>query len=191
MPFCAPIGYSDFLDLRRSGVTYVDKTAFVAEVLDPTAKVLLFPRPRRFGKTLNLSTLRYFLERTDEDRADLFEDLAVWQSEEARRHFQRYPVVFLTFKDVKQPSWERCELSIAEVLAEAFRDHRYLFDEGALDDLDAADYRAVMVRQADPTVLEGSLRRLCRWLHAYHGEPVVLLLDEYDTPLHSAYVYGY
>jgi len=105
MPFRAPIGHSDFAKLRRAEATYVDKTALIAEVLASPTEVLLLPRPRRFGKTLNLSTLRYFLERTDEDRSDLWrsaeltwasgsEGLAVWESEEARHHFQRYPVVF-------------------------------------------------------------------------------------------------
>ena len=97
MTFRPPTGISDFRDLRRSDATYVDKTGFVTDVLAQWAKVLLLPRPRRFGKTLNLSALRYFLERSEEDRSDLFEGLAVWESEAPRAHFQRYPVVFLTF----------------------------------------------------------------------------------------------
>jgi len=191
MRFRARLGYSDFLKLRRAGVAYVDKTALVTEVLEAPAEVLLLPRPRRFGKTLNLSTLRCFLERTDEDRSDVFEGLAVWESEVAHRHFRRYPVVFLTFKDVKLGSWERCERAMAGVLARAYREHRYLLDEGALHDVDAADFRSVLERRADPVDLMDSLRRLCGVLHAYHGEPVVLLVDEYDTPIHAGHVHGY
>jgi len=189
--FSAPLGYSDFLDLRRSGATYVDKTSFVVDVLAGQPKVLLLPRPRRFGKTLNLSTLLYFLEHTDEDRTDLFEGLEVWRSEPARRHFQRYPVVFLTFKDVKVRSWDECFRGLQRLLARAYRQHRYLLDDGALDEVDAVDFRAVLERRADAGDLVDALRELTRHLHAFHGERVVLLVDEYDTPIHAGYVHGY
>jgi len=189
--FSAPLGYSDFLALRRAGASYVDKTSLVTDILVSHAQVLLLPRPRRFGKTLNLSMLRYFLERSDEDRADLFEGLEVWQSEAAREHFQRYPVVFLTFKDVKLRAWEPCFESIRDLISGAYARHRYLLDEGGLDDLDGEAFRAVLERRASPVRLMGSLRQLCRLLHAHHGEPVVLLVDEYDTPIHAGYVHGY
>ena len=191
MDFRAPLGYSDFRDLRRAGVTYVDKTAFVAEVLDNPAKVLLLPRPRRFGKTLNLSTLRYFLERSDEDRSDLFEGLSVWGSEDARAHFGRYPVVFLTFKDVKLRSWEHSSRSLANLLSRAYGAHRYLLDEGALDGIDAEDFSAVLERRAGAVDLMDALRNLSRYLHAYHGEPAVVLIDEYDTPIHAGFAHGF
>src|SRR5690348_15689133 len=99
-----PLGISDFRQLRREGFYYVDKTALLDDVLDANAQVLLVPRPRRFGKTLNLSMLRYFLEKSDEDRTSLFSGLAAASSAIARPHFQRYPVIFMTFKDVKASS---------------------------------------------------------------------------------------
>ena len=99
------LGNSDFRTLRRAGALYVDKTAAIAGLVDSEARVTLYCRPRRFGKTLFLSTLRYFLEASEEDRSDLFEGLAVWQSPEARIHFQRYPVLWFSFKEVKGQKW--------------------------------------------------------------------------------------
>ncbi len=169
----------------------MDKTSLVADMLAVPTEVLLFPRPRRFGKTLNLSMLRYFLERCDEDRSDLFEGLAVWESEAARSHFQRYPVVSLTFKDAKFPSWEQCSKRLSALIAEAYQQHRYLLDEGALDETDAESFRAILTRRADVVDLSDGLRHLTRHLHAFHGERAVLLIDEYDLPIHTGVTHGY
>src|SRR5262245_36974743 len=100
-----PIGISDFRKLREGGFVYVDKTGLIDDVLAAGAQVLLTPRPRRFGKTLNLSMLRCFLEKSPEDRSHLFAGLAIAASAAARPHFQRYPVIFMSFKDVKPKSW--------------------------------------------------------------------------------------
>src|SRR5262250_1982891 len=110
VPLSSPraIGASDFRQLRERGSLYIDKTSFIARVLDDPGDVLLLPRPRRFGKTTNLSTLRYFLERSDEDLSPLFAGLAIWQETRLREHFGRYPVIWLTFKDVKKSTWEGC-----------------------------------------------------------------------------------
>ncbi len=105
MPFVPALGQSDFRALREAGAGYVDKTGFIRQLLADPTQVTLFPRPRRFGKTLNLSSLAYFLERRDEDLSALFQDLAVWQDPAARAHFQQHPVLFLTFKDVKARSY--------------------------------------------------------------------------------------
>jgi len=189
MRFRAPLGHSDFLKLRRAGVTYVDKTALVAEVLEAPAEVLLLPRPRRFGKTLNLSTLRYFLERDEEDRSDLFEGLAVWDSEAAQCHFQRYPVISLTFKDVKARAWEDALPAVGTLLSNECRRHPEL--EETLTGVDRGLYDALCERRADRVTLWSALQDLSRWLAEAHGEPVVILVDEYDTPIHAGYVHGY
>src|SRR4051812_11382350 len=107
-----PIGISDFRKLREPGVFYVDKTDFVTQVLASRNEVVLVPRPRRFGKTVNLSTVRYFVEKSKEDRAALFQGLAVWGSAESRSHFQRYPVISLTFKDIKAGSFDEAFAAI-------------------------------------------------------------------------------
>ncbi len=105
-----PIGISDFRELRDKRLEYVDKSSLLVEMIDREGtKVLLLPRPRRFGKTLNLSMIRYYFERRAEDLSYLFEDLAVWRAgEEYRRHFQRYPVIFLSFRNVRANTFEMC-----------------------------------------------------------------------------------
>ena len=185
------IGRSDFRYFRESGAVYVDKTRFVSGVLSAAADVLLFPRPRRFGKTTNLSTLRWFLEKTTEDRSALFEGLAVWSDAAARAHFQKYPVIFLTFKDVKALDWKNCRGALAGVLSRAYDEHRYLLDEGALTPSQAATYSAIIEERASDSQLWSSLATLSQHLARRHGEKVVILIDEYDTPIHASFTHQY
>jgi hypothetical protein len=186
-----PIGISDFRMLREGSFHYVDKTLFVEAVVDAGAQVMLLPRPRRFGKTLNLSMLRCFLEKTAEDRTRLFAGLAVTSSEIARPHFQRYPVISMTFKDIKPLTWDDCRDRIAYELATVYREHRYLLDEGDLAPDDAAVFTAILERRATEAERVGALGLLSRLLAQHHGEKVVLLLDEYDTPIHAGYTKGF
>jgi len=182
-----PIGLSDFRALREQDYAYVDKSAFVVDVLEASAQVLLLPRPRRFGKTLNLSMLRYYLERSPEDRSGLFAGLEVEQSEAARAHQQRYPVMFLTFKDVKERTWEECKAGLAGVLAGLYREHAYLLDSEVLQPQEREAFEAIRHEAASMAQGATALRELSRLLARHHGERVVLLIDEYDTPLHAAY----
>ncbi len=190
-PPTIPVGPSDFRNLRRDNARYVDKTAFIAEVLSNAAQVLLFTRPRRFGKTMNQSALRYFLERSDEDRSDLFADLAVWRNPAARRHFQRYPVIELTFKDVKARTWAECLDRTAKQLSVAFQECREVWTSGALSEEEGDYFAAVLAQRASPSSIIDALRFLSGVLARHHDERVVILLDEYDTPIHSAYLHGY
>jgi ABC-type cobalamin/Fe3+-siderophores transport system ATPase subunit len=185
------VGTSDFRKLRHNKAAYVDKTGFVEAVLANPAEVLLIPRPRRFGKTLNLSTLRYFVEKSNEDRTYLFQDLAVWRSTEARQHFGRYPVIYLTFKDVKQQSWESCFADMAGLVAEVYGQHSYLLEGDTLEPHEKEVFAALLQRRAAPELCRNALRTLSRHLYERHGEPVVILIDEYDTPLHEAFARGY
>jgi len=189
--FTAPIGFSDFADLRRAGATYVDKTELVVALLDRMAKVLLFPRPRRFGKTLNLSMLHAFLERSDEDLSDLFEGLAVWESESARQHFQRYPVVSLTFKDLKAPTLSDCLAGVKDLMAREFLRHEPLLEQAGLRGPELEAYRHLRGGTADAVTLANALRDLTAWLSRAAGEQVVLLVDEYDQPIHAGVSHGY
>jgi hypothetical protein len=186
-----PIGISDFRTLREGGYAYVDKSAFLMGVLAEAAQVLLFPRPRRFGKTLNLSMLRCFFEKSTQDASPLFEGLAAASSEVARPHFQRYPVIFMSFKDVKPRSWEDCLAGVASVLAKAYDDHAYVLTEGRLDPVDARFFSAVREGRAEKIQLVTSLDRLSRILARHHGEKVIVLIDEYDTPIHAGYTNRY
>ncbi len=196
-----PLGTSDFREIRRERWYYVDKTELVADALDNSNKVLLLPRPRRFGKTLNLSTLRYFLELPQPDEGDqavaraarvaLFEGLHIAGRTDLRdAHLAAHPVLYFTFKDVKALTWQVCRASICrEIATEARRLRRAI--EPVLD----IDERPVFARisgdGASDDDLGGALLRLSTWLHRATGQPVAILIDEYDTPLHSAFEHGY
>jgi hypothetical protein len=186
------LGKSDFLQVRSDGDLYVDKSPFVAEALRDRTQVVLLPRPRRFGKTLNLSTLRYFVERPTEQAAKrddvrrAYSGLAIEKcGEEVWSRFQKHPVIFLTFKDQKGPNWT-VSRSLSEVIVfEALR-HAPTFEP-----LLSADERKMfesLARGSRPLeLLERSLFLLTRWLHQATGEKAFVLIDEYDTPIHDVY----
>lgn len=181
-----PLGVSDFRKLREPGVIYVDKTDFIVEVLTSTSEAVLVPRPRRFGKTVNLSSVRYFLEKSDEDRTALFEGLAVARSEAARPHFQRYPVIWITFKDVKARDFEDAFARIRDAISRAHREHAYLLKEGTLEPWEAEEFQRILRAEGPVNLYAKSLLDLSRYLARHHGERAVILIDEYDTPIHSA-----
>lgn len=190
MSFRTPIGIDDFANLREKGATYVDKSAFIGEVMQ-AAEVLLITRPRRFGKTLNMSLLRYFLERTPVDRTALFADLAVWQDAEMRGHYQRYPVVSLTLKGVKAASFDQMIAYMGQLLSEALIGHSDLVQSQRISAHDRAIINELATGHASVTACATALRVLTRALAAHHGEKAVLLIDEYDAPLERAIMAGY
>lgn len=188
-----PIGISDFRDLRERGLEYVDKTHLIRELIDRAGvQVLLLPRPRRFGKTLNLSMLRCWFERRDEDLSGLFQGLSIWAAgDEYRRHFQRYPVLWLTFRDIKAPTFELCWEAIRKKIEVLFDEHRAVLDAGVLSEREARDYRAILDRTAGRVLYERALGDLSAYLRRATGEQVVILIDEYDEPIHAGHVGGY
>nr|VFJ42482.1 MAG: PD-(D/E)XK nuclease superfamily protein [Candidatus Kentron sp. DK] len=187
-----PIGLSDFPELIREGYAYVDKSLFVQSVLDSSAKVILLPRPRRFGKTLNLSMLRAFFDRDMPDAAELFRGLAIEQAgEEYTAHLGRYPVVFLTLKDVKTDDWENCLGHIKDLICEEFERRADLLETDMLSEREKERYRAILSQEAPQHYYENSLKYLLTWLERATGEQVVLLIDEYDTPIHAGYQSGF
>ena len=124
-----PIGISDFKEVISKGYAYVDKTLLIEELVENGAKVALIPRLRRFGKTLNLSMLRYFFEKGKEDTSYLFKDLKIWKNNEKYRALQgQFPVIFITLKDVKHASWEETFASLRELIAAEFERHSYLLE---------------------------------------------------------------
>ena len=186
-----PIGISDFRKLREGSYHYIDKTPLIEDVLADGGEVLLLPRPRRFGKTLNLSMLRCFLEKTPEDRRPLFAGLAIASSEIARPHFQRYPVIFLTFKDVKSTSWEACYERLAGVLADLYGEHQDLLEQGVMKPQEAEIFTAILERRGTRAACTEALGLLSRLLARHHGEKVVILVDEYDSPIHAGHTHRY
>jgi hypothetical protein len=191
MAFRAPIGISNFVRLRTAGATYVDKTAAIVQLLELDAEVLQFTRPRRFGKTLFLSTLEAFFQRSEllgEDSAPLFEELAVWRSEAARAHHQRYPVISLSLKDVSATSWESMLADLQHLFGALI--NRLLPAEGPAT---AARASLAAIRDQGGTAdqLRAALANLMEELRRATGQRVMVLIDEYDTPMQTAWAHGF
>lgn len=185
-------GPSDFRQLREEGRFYVDKTAWIAELLQRPEQVVLLPRPRRFGKTLNLSALRYFLEISDEDRRPLFAGLAIASAgPEVLEHQARHPVVSLNLKDIGLPDLDGCIEALCRRIANVYGTHRTLLVGGTLSPEDRATFERLLSCTASHVELRTSLQNLTRWLHAQHGERCVLLIDEYDAPIEAGFAHGY
>lgn len=186
-----PIGISDFRKVIDGGYAYVDKTLLIEEIVEKGTHVALIPRLRRFGKTLNLSMLRYFFEKMEEPTCRLFEGLQIWKNKRYQALQGQFPVIFLSLKDVKQASWDETLSSLRAVIAQEFKRHSYLVEKGNLSPKDQELYQKILFEEASSTLLEQSLLLLTQWLHLYHKKEVVLLIDEYDTPAHAAYVGNY
>lgn len=192
-----PIGVENFKDLVESGYYYIDKTMFIKELLDLRGKVNLFIRPRRFGKTLNLSMLRYFFEDTgnqteNEKNKKLFRDLRIMtESGEYTRHMGSYPVVNLTLKSAKQPTFESAYGRMKAAIADEFRRHQYILESGQLQEGDQNLFRKIADRAAEYDDYSGALEFLSKCLYQATGKKTVILIDEYDVPLENAYFRGY
>ncbi len=188
------MGVSDFKKLRETGLTFVDKSRLIIEFLESTPEVLLLPRPRRFGKTLNLSMLRYFLEQRPENLAHLYEDLEVFRCEKAldyKKHFQQYPVIFISFKDISGKTFDMCHAAIVDLLANVYRDHEAILDTGKLNESDIENYKAILSGKAQPIRYRSALGDLCRYIHRATGQKPIVLIDEYDHPIHHGWLGGY
>ena len=188
-----PIGVDDFRKLRENGLEYVDKTDLIRRLLDrPGVEVVLLPRPRRFGKTLNLTMLRCWFEKREEDLSHLFQDLAIWQAgSDYRASFQRHPVIHLSFKGSKAATFEGCRAVIREKIIDLYNERRHLLDEGHLGAVDARRFQQILDGTAEQALYERALLDLSGHLHSHHGEKVVILIDEYDEPIHAGYLHGY
>ncbi len=182
-----PVGISDYIR-AQSEYYYVDKTLLIREFLDRKPFVSLFTRPRRFGKTLNMDMLRVFFEKTEEDTSRYFSDKAIWKcGPEYREHQGKYPVIFLTFKDVKYDSWEATFTRIAELLQEEFGRHSELKNSDKLEEYEKAYYRKVLDAKANEVELSGSLQKLSKMLTKHYGKSPIIIIDEYDTPIQEGY----
>ncbi len=185
-------GPDDFASLRELGHFYVDKSLFIAELLRQPDQVLLLPRPRRFGKSLNLSMLRCWLERTDEDRSLLFDDLAISREPpEVQRHRGRYPVIWLTLKEARCLTWEQTLGGLRGIVQRAARPHQALLHSPHLAQAERAELQRLLDLSASLEELQRALLSLSHWLWRHHGEKAVILLDEYDAPIESGFTYGF
>lgn len=186
-----PIGVADYR-LASTEYYYIDKTLMIKEFLDERPMVSLFTRPRRFGKTLNMDMLRTFFEKTAEDTSVYFRDKAIWQCGERYRSYQgKYPVIFLTFKDVKFTTWQETFQSIRELIAkEAYR-HIELKDSDRCDAFDKKAFLRLQQGNADETELANALADLSLALHKHYGIAPIIIIDEYDIPIQQGYMQGF
>ena len=186
-----PIGVENFEDLRRNGYYFVDKTLFIKELLDMKGKVNLFTRPRRFGKTLNMSMLRYFFETGKADNSELFQGLKIMdEGEKYLIHMGQYPVISISLKSMKQPVYEDAFYSLQEELAGEFKRHDELLSRLPYE-ADREKYLRFIGRKAEPKEYLGSLKFLSECLFRFYGRKAVILIDEYDVPLENAYFSGF
>ena len=182
-----PIGISDYVRAQAE-YYYVDKTMLIKEFLDQKPLVSLFTRPRRFGKTLNMDMLRVFFEISDEDTSVYFVDKAIWKcGEEYRRHQGKYPVIFLTFKDVKYDSWEATIDKIGGLLQAEFGRHQELAGSDKLAEYERAYFAKVLNGEASIVDLTAALEKLSQMLTKHYGKAPIIIIDEYDTPIQEGY----
>ena len=186
------IGEDDFKLLRQGNHYFVDKSLFIEEVINDASRVLLFPRPRRFGKTLNLSMLQYyFTNKNTEENRQLFDGLAITKSPVFEHHQGQYPVVFLSFKSCKGKTYEEIYSSIITIIAKTFQEYEYILGKEIFSKTEVAEYNSVKSKAANKTVVNFSILMLCDFLHRYYQKKVLILIDEYDTPIHEAYLNGF
>ncbi|MBT3487838.1 MAG: AAA family ATPase [Desulfobacula sp.] len=188
-----PIGRSDFKDLIEEKFFFVDKSLFIKEIIKEVSQITLLPRPRRFGKTLNLSMLRYFFERTDNKKEikQIFSGLAIEKEEAFAEHLCRYPIIFLTFKEIKSGCFEEDIASVKRLIADEYRRHAYLLESESLNDFEKQDFTNIAAIKADISLFKNSLLYLSAYLHKHHKEKPIILIDEYDTPVIAAYLGNY
>jgi len=182
------LGNSDFKSIIENNNYFVDKSLFIKEVIDSQSQVLLLPRPRRFGKTLNLSMLKYFFEISQPENEQLFVNLKIWQTEnEIKEKFAKYPVIFLSFKDAKENNWEKCYGQIISEISDLYENNSYLLNENTLSENEKKIFLDIISGKADEVKYQRSLKKLSEYLFRYHKEKVVILIDEYDTPIQAGY----
>ena len=184
------IGHQDFEQVRKNNLFYIDKTGFIEEWWKRADSVTLITRPRRFGKTLNMSMTEKFFSLNYADRGDLFDGLKIWESEEFRNLQGSYPVISLSFANVKERNYLEARRKICQILSDLYSANRFLADADLLDEKERNFYSAVSV-DMDDLHATMALHNLSLYLSRYFGKKVIILLDEYDTPMQEAWVNGY
>ncbi len=184
------IGHQDFETIRKRGYFYIDKTKFIREWWESGDEVTLITRPRRFGKTLNMSMLEKFFSIKYAGRGDLFEGLSVWQEESFRQMQGTWPVIFLSFANIKETTFSDAKKVICNTITKLYNQFDFLVESDKLNEKEKAFYQEVTAHMENYAAID-SLNALSGYLMKYYGKKVILLLDEYDTPMQEAYVGGY
>ena len=185
------IGESDFKSLRIKNYYYIDKTMYIKDIIDNSSKVVLVTRPRRFGKTLNISMLKYYFDCRQKDNRKLFNGLKIMEQEEKyTSKLGAYPVIYLTLKDAGLMTYEMMIMQLKTIMMEVFYEHKELL-EGEMSEGERTIFNKILSANATDVDLLNSLKMLSKIMYQYYDKPVMLLLDEYDVPLQNAYVEGY
>lgn len=190
------IGSQDFEKVRVNNNFYIDKTNFIREWWESGDEVTLITRPRRFGKTLNMSMLEKFFSIQYANRGDLFEGLSIWKEKSPNGEYKygkiqgTYPVLFISFAGIKENSFEGALENICRTIEEQYNKHDYLLDSGLLNEKEKNFYQKVSAEMSD-SIAAGSLRSLSDFLSRYYGKKIIILLDEYDTPMQEAFISEY
>ncbi|WP_394282790.1 AAA family ATPase [Frisingicoccus sp.] len=184
------IGLQNFEKIIRNNCFYVDKTDFIREWWESMDDVTLITRPRRFGKTLNMSMVEQFFSVDYADRGELFEGLSIWNYEKYRNLQGTYPVISLSFANIKEQDYKTTRKKICQLLTKLYAQHAFLLDSGLLYETDAAYFRRVS-ENMDDSDASLALYQLSDYLYRFYGKKVIILLDEYDTPMQEAYVNGF
>lgn len=186
-----PIGISDYR-LASTEYYYVDKTMMIKDFLDERPMVSLFTRPRRFGKTLNMDMLRTFFEKTDEDTSVYFKNKKIWACGEKYRSYQgKYPVIFLSFKDVKCDTWEETFTAIKDLISKEVSRHSELKKGEVFNEYEKSYIEKILSGAITPVELSVALANLSMMLHEYHGVAPIIIIDEYDTPIQQGHIKGF
>ena len=186
------LGESDFRALRTMKDYYIDKTMYIKDIIDNRSKVILVTRPRRFGKTLNMSMLRYYFDCSQKDNKELFEGLKIMeQGEEYTSKLGYYPCIYLTLKDISEVNYPNMILNLKTAVSDMYLEHIYLLDSDKIYPFEKEQIKDILSYKEDEIVLRNSIKTLSKYLNRYYNKPVMLFLDEYDVPLQSAYVNGY
>ena len=183
------LGQSDFKTIIEDNRYFVDKTLLIKEFLEDSSQIILIPRPRRFGKTLNLSMIRYFVEKCDEDRRHLFNNLLIEKEEEIMRRQGIYPTIYLTFKDEKHDDFNKFIDSVRVHLSSLYNNFKYIYD--SIDnDYEKEIFNKILLGKGSVGDMEKALMKLSKYLYDYYGEKVIVLIDKYDTPIQHSYFSG-
>ena len=186
------IGESDFRGLRIRNNYYIDKTMYIKDIIDNQCRVILITRPRRFGKTLNMSMLRYYFDCDVKFSKEIFEGLKIMeQDEKYTSKLGAYPCLYLTLKDVNDSNYEKMILGLKTAILDMYREHRYLLESDKIYEDEKAKIMDILYAREDEVALKNSIREISGYLYRYYNKPVMLFIDEYDVPIQSAYVEGY
>ncbi len=188
------LGEDVFENYIDNSQIYIDKSLFIRDVIDNANKVLLITRPRRFGKTLNMTMLRAFFDikrkKTGEDFGKYFKNLKIWQSgEKYISHCGKYPLIFVTLKDIESDNWDDCYEGLKSKIADIYKGNREVID--ILEPDEKVFFDDILYRRAVDFDFQQAIGKLSAWLEKYYGEKVILLIDEYDAPINDGYTYGY